>query len=453
MLETGENWFSLNGLNDDEISKRFAKDWQKETGKIRKKKFEENLKNIDDYNKNVQKHRDWLSKDNYALDPQKVLCQNNKRADICEKYYFAADRLALFYQRRRNRLGNLIIALAGIAYVCLNFFSDFYESVFALLLYVALLCLAVILFGFVKRRRYHEYYVSNRAIAEGIRVQYYWFMADVCSNNSNNVEAQVQDYYLRRQKGRLEWVRMAIRTINLLAIVRYERCSIANTVDFVKRVADVWLGKMDVKNTQTGVWEFPLSLNNGVKKISHNGQSGYFLSKSIRSKKDVVLPANADRKAVKVSRIYIKSKVLYGLATFVMAASIIIILALTAFLVIAPNSNALDMKVISSVSLQDVIVFVAGMFPIVAMVLRECVSFMGYDEDVDRYAWYYSIFKRTIIEIDECLQDKSGAYKGNESALCNAIKSELFEIGKEALVENADWVMLNEKRAPEVPSN
>ncbi|MDD6395161.1 MAG: hypothetical protein PUB37_03140 [Firmicutes bacterium] len=450
LLETGENWFSLNGLNDDEISKRFAKDWQKENGKIRKKKFEEKLKNIDDYNRNVMKHKDWISQDNYKLDAQGALNQSNERADICEKYYFAADRLAIFYQRRRDRIGKLIIALAGISYICLNVFSDFYESIFALLLYVALLCLAVILFGFVKRRRYHEYYVSNRAIAEGVRVQYYWFMGDV--RGSHNIEAQVQDYYLRRQKGRLEWVRMAIRTINLLSIARYERCSRADTPDFVKKVADVWLGQMDRKNAKTGVWEFPISPNDGIKEISHNGQSGYFLSKSITRKSDVVLPAGSDRKTAKVSPIYVKSKLLYGLATLAMAVSIIMILALTAFLVISPNSNVLDMNVIFSVSLKNVVVFVAGMLPIVAMILREWVSFMGYDEDVDRYAWYYSIFKRTIIEIDECCRNTSGNYK-DANSLRDAIKSELFEIGREALAENADWVMLNEKRAPEIPSN
>lgn len=450
LLETGENWFSLNGLDDSEISKRFSGNWQKEAGKIRKKKFEENLRNIDDYNKNVEKHRDWIGKDNFPLDPQGRLKQSNERADICEKYYFAADRLALFYQRRRDRIGKLIILMAGISYICLNFFSDFYESVFALLLYIALLCLAVILFGFAKRRRYHEYYVSNRAIAEGIRVQYYWFMADV--RGSNNIEVQVQDYYLRRQKGRMEWIRMAIRTINLLSITCYDYCHQANELDFVKRVADVWLGKMDIKNQDTRVWEFPISPNEKITKVSHNGQSGYFLSKSLKRKKDVVLPAEAGREAAKVSPIHIKSRRLHVLATLTMAVSIITILALALFLVIAPDSTALDINVISSVSLKNVIVFVAGMLPIVAMILREWVSFMGYDEDVDRYAWYYSIFKRTIIEIDEYCQNKSGAYK-DESSLRDAIKSELFEIGKEALVENADWVMLNEKRAPEIPSN
>lgn len=450
LLETGVNWFSLSGLDDSQIAARFAEDWQKDTGRIRKQKFQENLRNIDDYNRNVQKHRDWIDKHNDRLDRQNVLNQTGERADLCEKYFFAADALALFYQRRRDRLGRWIIALAGLSYISLNFFSDFYPTVAALLLYVALLCVAGLVYLFVKRRRYHEYYVSNRAIAEGIRVQYYWFMADVRGNH--NIEAQVQDYYLRRQKGRLEWVRMAIRTVNLLSTAAYDRCGKADAPDFVKKVADVWLGHMDRKNSQTGVWEFPLSPADGIKKISHNGQAGYFLSKSMKKSSEVTLPAGSPKKAAKPSVIYKKSARLSKLINLSMAISILIILALTAVLLVAPDSAFLKKELLPTVSLKDILVFIAGMLPIIAMVLREIVSFMGYEEDVDRYAWYYSIFKRTIIEIDECCQNKSGNYPDAES-LRDAIKSELFEIGREALVENADWVMLNEKRAPEVPSN
>lgn len=450
LLETGVNWFSLNGLDDSQIAARFADDWQKDTGRIRKQKFQENLRNIDDYNRKVQKHHGWIDKHNAPLDRQNVLNQTGERADLCETYFFAADALALFYQRRRDRLGRWIIALAGLAYISLNFFSDFYETVGALLLYVMLLCVALLVFSFVKRRRYHEYYVSNRAIAEGIRVQFYWFMADVRGNH--NMEAQVQDYYLRRQKGRLEWVRMAIRTVNLLSTAAYERCSKADAPDFVKRVGDVWLGRMDIKNEQTGAWEFPLCPADGIEKISHNGQAGYFLSKSMKKSSEVTLPAGSPKKAAMPSVIYKKSTRLSKLITLSMTISVTIILLLTAVLLIAPEAGFLNMDLLPTVSLKDIAIFIAGMLPIVAMMMRETVSFMGYEEDVDRYAWYYSIFKRAIIEINECHENKSKKYPDDESK-CAAIKSELFEIGREALVENADWVMLNEKRAPEVPSN
>ena len=134
-----------------------------------------------------------------------------------------------------------------------------------------------------------------------------------------------------------------------------------------------------------------------------------------------------------------------------MMVSVVLIIGLTAVMSLSPDNAILSKDVVAGVNLKNCLVFVAGLLPIVAMVLREWTSFMGYREDVNRCIWYYSIFKRAINEIEGCATN-STAYPTEEKRV-EAIQRKLFEIGKEALIENADWVMLNEKRAPEIPTN
>ena len=390
----------------------------------------------------------YIEKKQHVIASKKKLQRRTDASDICEQYYFASDALALHSQTRRNHLGRWIIVLAGLSYISLNFFSDFRETVVALLLYVILLAVTLLVFSWVKRRQYHESYVLYRAIAEGLRVQFFWCAADVRGNR--HIKAQVQDYYLRRQKGHIEWVRMALRTVNLLAEACQDGNSDPVTLEEVKNISELWLGKMDRFNSDSGVWEFPLSQEDGITKIKHNGQSGYYLQKSLHRLSDVTLPAKSGKKAIKISHFFFMGRLLSILAAVCIAVSVMLIIGLTAVITVSPENALLQKNIIAGVNLQNCIVFMAGLLPIAAMMMKECASFMGYDEDVRRCAWYYSIFKRTIIEIDECLKENAYA---NDNDRIEAIRFKLFEIGKEALMENADWVMLNEKRAPEIPSN
>ena len=514
LLETGDNWFSLNQCDEAEIGRRFSEKWQKKTGQRRQAVFEEHLRLIDRYNCDVEAHADFIDGQKSSPDNRK-LSPDNETAKIFREYFQASDGLAIYAQARRNRQGIFLILAAGLAYAALNFFSDFRETVWALLAYILLLCLAGGVFVWLKRRRYHESYVAYRAIAEGLRVQFFWREADVLGHH--NTSAQVQDYYLRRQKGSMEWIRMALRAVNLLAAVSGWTDGTSVSSGELKKIAGIWLGKMDVPNKQTGKWEYPLSAADGIKKIGHNGQSGYFLQKSLRSLRDVNFPADMDKETRKTARqyshTYAKGKRLTRAAAVCLLLSLGMILFLTGVLFVRPDAAWLEKTFVVSalarnvalfaaglllvntvvsliknkritlyaaacfvvalvigavvavmsgkadaswlgktlsipVDAKDTIIFIAGLLPIAAMVLRECERYMGYGEDVNRSAWYHSIFKRAIVEIDELDKDTR-----SEEDLSREIRFKLFEIGKEALIENADWVMLNEKRAPEIPSN
>lgn len=75
-------------------------------------------------------------------------------------------------------------------------------------IYFALLIVAIVLFRRALGANYQNKYLDYRAIAEGLRVQYFWRLAGLGDC--------VADHYLRKQKGDLDWIRNAVRIGDLV---------------------------------------------------------------------------------------------------------------------------------------------------------------------------------------------------------------------------------------------
>ena len=436
LLESGDSWFTLNevlGKDEKTIERKFKKE-KRETEEKRKERLDKLLSAIDRYNGDIDHYSDEIANNKYGLG----VPRENECTELCNKHYKAADTLAMIYQKKRNNGTVAIIWLAGLSYMALRIFSDLIESPVFAALYLVLLACAVFVWWVVERKRLHSHFVTYRALAEGLRVQYYWYAANVKDKDSDESVAQAQDYYLRRQKGHVEWIRYAVRAVNLMARTKYTLPSVS-AAD-AKAVSDEWLGRMDKYNEQTGRWECP------TPKLSSNGQAGYFQASSLKSKKGINLPEGAKRSGLKLAKKYRQHRRLNRLAFGCMVVSVLLAIGLAACQLLIPDNVFIAENA-------TLLMFISGALPVLAMIFKEINDRMGYEEDVDRYAWYYNVFKRAIIEVDETFEERYYSYNGNDAAKRDAINVKLLEIGKEALIENADWVMLNEKRAPEVPSN
>ncbi len=89
----------------------------------------------------------------------------------------------------------------------LNALGETAKVVFPPLLLVAALaifCSSIILFLRARRLQCQDKYQDYRALAEGLRVQFYWSLAGI--NDS------VADYYLGKHRSELDWIRNAFRT-------------------------------------------------------------------------------------------------------------------------------------------------------------------------------------------------------------------------------------------------
>ena len=150
--------------------------------------------------------------------------------------YAEADTLAQHYQRKTYRALHTLIAvvfvLAGLfqahvhlrqvykldaptdrpwyaaTLIVVDRESRVYLSTLDVL-YLALLGVSFERFRRARQGNYHNKYLDYRAIAEALRVQFYWRLVGIGES--------VADHYLRKQKGDLDWIRNAVRIGGILA--------------------------------------------------------------------------------------------------------------------------------------------------------------------------------------------------------------------------------------------
>ncbi len=114
-----------------------------------------------------------------------------------------ADRLAAHYQRITHRVLRLTLLLAAVMALTFEVYAEVLPVRAVPLGY--LLCFALLTLVLIWHRRLDAQarYLDYRALAEGLRVQFYWRLAGLTDNASAS--------YLRKQLDELRWIREALR--------------------------------------------------------------------------------------------------------------------------------------------------------------------------------------------------------------------------------------------------
>ena len=85
------------------------------------------------------------------------------------------------------------------------------------------------------RRSWHRKYLDYRALAEALRVDFYWEMAGMRSRYAGEF---AHENFLQRQDADLEWIRAALRAVNLRAAIAPAQ----PTTDGIGQVMAGWIG-------------------------------------------------------------------------------------------------------------------------------------------------------------------------------------------------------------------
>jgi hypothetical protein len=126
-----------------------------------------------------------------------------------------ADTLAIQYQRRTYRALKWVLWLGFVAVLMFEMYAELYQGIgnsegdrlLGLMKYVLFLGLADWVYVWVRAHDIQNRFQDYRALAEGLRVQFYWRLAGLGHAAS--------DYYLRKQRDELTWIRNAIRSWGL----------------------------------------------------------------------------------------------------------------------------------------------------------------------------------------------------------------------------------------------
>lgn len=313
----------------------------------------------------VRQSKEWLlSKPNLeALSPSL-----SSLADV----YSTADALAIVHQKR------VLSTLEGIAVLIpvIVLFFELYTGVAPwlafLLAYTAALGVAYLFHRRAARGGWHERFLDDRALAEGLRVQFFWRLAGLPDS--------AVSHYLDKQRSELDWIRHAMRNVGFVSSGAIRRGEITRT-DIAAVLGD-WVG----------------------------GQAKYFRKTAIREQS-------------KNDRIERVSNRLVGIATFG----------------VLPAMLAVHWSPLSGgwvdVALQTLI----PMLFVVAGALRYYADKMLLAPHAQQYARMAAFFGKAGDMLKGLAEDDP------------RVRRILFQVGREALAENGDWLMMHRERPIEVP--
>jgi hypothetical protein len=120
-----------------------------------------------------------------------------------------AERLASRYQRLTFRVRNVLYLSAFVAAALFVLYAhEAHHQPWLLAADLLITVAALALYVYAARRELQNQHQDYRAIAEGLRVQEQWHTA--------NLRETVADHYLRQYRGELDWIRNTIRVCRLL---------------------------------------------------------------------------------------------------------------------------------------------------------------------------------------------------------------------------------------------
>ena len=121
-------------------------------------------------------------------------------------HYAVADSVALHFQaftKWSMRCLILVSGLAGLVVFTVFAHGPAVWQIAALFLYLVIIAVAAMHYRFAKKHELKSRYLDYRAFAEGLRLQIFWKLA--------GLDHTVANHYLRKQRTELDWIRHATR--------------------------------------------------------------------------------------------------------------------------------------------------------------------------------------------------------------------------------------------------
>ena len=158
-------------------------------------------------------------------------------AQQTDQLFQAADGLAIHYQQRVNsslRAIHLLAVMMGLVFLV---YSEFDGPGYMLLTFLGLFFAGVVIHIIGNSHEWHRKYLDYRALAEGLRVQFYWNLSGVVDTESAGF---AYDNFLQTQDVDLGWIRHVMRQPSM-SRARGQ----APDPAWVQWVIDEWVGEKE----------------------------------------------------------------------------------------------------------------------------------------------------------------------------------------------------------------
>jgi hypothetical protein len=174
-----------------------------------------------DFNRDARRHATSIDEQKYPLCSDADATRLNPELRRINAGFCIADWLAIHYQKRTLlalRITHVLAFFMGSMFILYSDLETLDYFLYGLLGFVLLALAMLVAAG---RGAWHRKYLDYRALAEGLRVQFFWAAAGV---TSGNVTKFAHDNFLQKQDVELGWIRNVMRVTGL-------RCDIAPSND------------------------------------------------------------------------------------------------------------------------------------------------------------------------------------------------------------------------------
>jgi len=162
----------------------------------------------EEFSKDTIRFAAEIEREGYSLFDPVHGSQLPQGIDVIDRLQSAADWLAVRYQRLMLLTFRLLHIFAFAMGLMFILYSDFATRSSFLILFLLAFVIAIGIQFFSKARGWHRKYLDYRALAEGLRVQFYWAAAGV---TQPNVSTFTHDSFLQAQDPEIGWIRNVMR--------------------------------------------------------------------------------------------------------------------------------------------------------------------------------------------------------------------------------------------------
>lgn len=341
--------------------------------------FEENLRSLERFNRDTA--APWVVERGAESAASLLTVEQDARLGTTgflkytRELFGQADALALYCRDWTHVATTAIFSAVGVAAVLFALYTNVFPGAPALYFtFLAVVACAVAINAVIVRKDMQDRFQDYRALAEGLRVEFYWHIA--------RIRESVYDHYFARQEGELDWIRNAMRAARFRRELEPPAVPGEELAELLETVLAQWV----------------------------NDESAYFA------------------RAVRVERA-MATRIKWG------ASVCLIVTALVAVALALQLARHSDGSHGALVALLTLALAGAGLFTGYAQK-------RAHDEHARRYQRMYALYRIAGDRAASHLHD------GNVSAA----RDVLIQLGREALAETCDWLLLHRERQIEVPT-
>jgi hypothetical protein len=172
------------------------------------KYYDSVLKRISEFNRDIMKNCKNEDALNTSISYVMPESEQEKLSPGLRKilaYYGYADTLALYYQKITTDVLKRLLITAVASFFFFNIFDQFWAKAYILALFPIIMGIGYLFYKIAVKKDYENKYYDYRALAEGLRVQFFWKLMRSKENT--------YDRYLRKYRGDMDWIFQTIRNV------------------------------------------------------------------------------------------------------------------------------------------------------------------------------------------------------------------------------------------------